>query len=158
MALKRLNSELKQIEKESYYFFSVCPIEDNLYKWDIIMIGPPDSIFEGAIIKAYIEFPHEYPYKPPQLIFNPPIFHPNVYTNGKVCISILHEGIDETNYESVSERWLPSRSVNSILHSILYMISSPNLDSPANVDACILCKNDYDAYKKKIYNMVAISQ
>ena len=49
-------------------------------------------------------------------------------------------------------------SVNSILISIISMLSSPNLDSPANVDASNLWKNNYDAYKKIIYNMVSISQ
>ena len=158
MSLKRLHSELKELTKEPNNLFSVGPCEDNFYKWNIIMIGAPDTIFDGAIIKAYIEFSKDYPNKAPSFIFITPLFHPNIYTDGKVCISILHEGIDETGYENISERWNPSQSVNSILISIISMLSSPNLDSPANVDASNLWKNNYDAYKKIIYNMVSISQ
>jgi ubiquitin-conjugating enzyme E2 G1 len=122
------------------------------------MFGPTNTIFEGALIKAIIEFPNEYPNKAPQFKFITQLFHPNVYPDGKVCISILHEGIDEYGYENLSERWNPSHSVNSILISILSILLSPNFESPANVDASNLWKNNYDAYKKIIYKMVATSQ
>ena len=158
MSIKRLQTELKQMTQDTNCLYSVFPIKDNFYKWDVIMIGPPDTIFEGAIIKAFIEFPKEYPNKAPQFKFITPLYHPNVYTDGKVCISILHEGIDEFGYESISERWNPSQSVNSILISILSLLSSPNFDSPANVDASNLWKYNYNEYKKIIYKMIATSQ
>jgi ubiquitin-conjugating enzyme E2 G1 len=103
MSIKRLQSELKQMSKDPNYFFSVFPVKDNFYKWDIVMIGPPDTVFEGALIKACIEFPNEYPNKAPQFKFVTSLYHPNVYPDGKVCISILHEGVDEFGYESISE-------------------------------------------------------
>ena len=86
------------------------------------------------------------------------LFHPNIYTNGNVCISILHEGIDEFGYESVSERWNPSQSVNSILISILSMLSAPNFESPANVDASKMWRDNFEDYKKIVYKMVSDSQ
>ena len=158
MSIKRLQNELKQLLKEPNYFFSVFPNDKNFHKWDIILIGPPDTLFEGFIIKAEMEFPTEYPSKPPHFKFITNLFHPNVYTDGKVCISILHEGVDEFGYESVSERWNPSQSVNSILMSILSMLAAPNFDSPANVDASKLWKNNLNEYKKIIYKMVSESQ
>ena len=158
MSIKRLQTELKQMIEDPNYLYSVFPNKDNFFKWNVILIGPPDTIFEGAVIKACIEFPKEYPNKAPQFKFITPLYHPNVYTDGKVCISILHEGIDEFGYESISERWNPSQSVNCILISILSLLSSPNFDSPANVDAANLWKHKYDEYKKIIYKMVATSQ
>lgn len=158
MSLKRLYSELKDIRKEPNNLYSVGPCENNFYKWEIILFGPPNTIFENAIIEAYIEFSNDYPNKAPEFRFTSPMFHPNVYPDGKVCISILHEGVDETNYEKLSERWNPSQSVNSIIISIISMIISPNLDSPANVDASKLWKNNYDEYSQIIYKMIATSQ
>lgn len=158
MSLKRLYSELKDIRKEPNSLYSVGPCENNFYKWEIFLFGPPNTIFENAIIEAYIEFPHDYPNKAPEFRFKNHLFHPNVYPDGKVCISILHEGIDEFGYENLSERWNPSQSVNSILISILSILLSPNFESPANVDASNLWKNNYDDYKKIIYKMVATSQ
>ena len=84
--------------------------------------------------------------------------HPNIYPNGKVCISILHEGKDEYNYESIGERWNPSHSVSSILMSIISMLGSPNFESPANIDASKLWKENYNEYKKNIYKIVASTQ
>lgn len=157
MSVKRLQSEFKQLYKEPNYFFSASPT-DNMFKWDIIIIGPPDTPFEGALIKATMEFPNDYPSKAPLFKFITPIFHPNIYPDGKVCISILHEGVDEWGYEHISERWNPSQSINSVLMSIISMFSSPNFESPANVDASKMWRENYDEYKKIIYKMVADSQ
>jgi len=158
MALKRLQTELKQMVQEPNSLYSVYPVKGSLYNWDVIMIGPPDTIFEGAIIKALLTFPLDYPCGVPQFRLLTNFYHPNVYIDGRVCISILHEGVDEYGYESISERWGPSHSVNTILISILSLLSSPNFDSPANVDASNMWKHNYDEYKKIIYKIIATSQ
>jgi ubiquitin-protein ligase len=61
-----------------------------------------------------------------------------VYTDGKVCISILHPpGVDEMSGELPEERWLPTQTVTTILLSIISLLSAPNTSSPANVDASV---------------------
>ena len=61
-----------------------------------------------------------------------------VHKDGEVCISILHEpGEDKYGYEQASERWLPVHTVETILMSVISMISDPNDESPANVDAAV---------------------
>ena len=52
--------------------------------------------------------------------------------------------------EDISERWNPSHGVNSIMMSIISMLSAPNFESPANVEASSLCKNSPEKYKKRI--------
>jgi ubiquitin-conjugating enzyme E2 G1 len=155
MALKRLQMELKQQQLEPNYYYSINPDEKNFLKWNILLLGPAETIFDGAIIKCYLEFPKEYPNKPPKFRFTDNLFHPNIYPDGNVCISILHEGEDIYGYEHISERWNPSHSVNTILMSILSMLSAPNFESPANVDASKLWKENFDEYKKIIYSYVA---
>ncbi len=157
MALKRLNAEYKQILQEPNYFYSVEPNLKNFYHWDVILIGPPDSPFEGGIFKCQFKFPTDYPNKPPEFKFISQFPHPNIYPDGKVCISILHEGKDEWGYEHISERWNPSHSVNSILMSVLSMITNPNFESPANVDASVMWRQNWDQYKKIIYKYIANS-
>ena len=104
-----------------------------------------------------MKFPEDYPNRPPEVTFSN-IYHPNIYSSGKVCISILHEGTDTFGYESDIERWLPSHGVNTIMLSIISMLSAPNFESPANIDASKLWKNNPEEYKKKIYNLVSLSQ
>jgi ubiquitin-protein ligase len=39
---------------------------------------------------AKLSFPQDYPLNPPKMKFSSEIFHPNIYPDGRVCISILH--------------------------------------------------------------------
>jgi ubiquitin-conjugating enzyme E2 G1 len=155
MALKRLQTEYKQILSEPNYFYSIDIDIKNFFVWNIILIGPPCTPFEGGLFKCQIKFSQNYPNKAPEFKFITLFPHPNIYPDGKVCISILHDGKDEFEYESISERWNPSHSVNSILMSILSMLSSPNFDSPANIDASKLWRDNLEQYKKDIYKIVA---
>ena len=155
--MKRLAIEFREILKDPNYFYSCAPKPDNMFLWDFNLIGPPDTMYSGGIFTGIIRFTSEYPHKPPVVKFDN-ILHPNIYKTGQVCISILHEGSDAYGYEKDSERWSPSQSINSILMSILSMLSEPNFDSPANVDASTLWKNDIATYRETIYRMVAQSQ
>ena len=155
MAMKRLQMELKQQINEPNYYYSIDVDEKNFMKWNILLLGPADTVFEGGAFKCQIEFPKEYPNKPPSFKFIDKLYHPNIYPDGKVCISILHEGEDVYGYEHISERWNPSHSVNSILMSILSMLSAPNFESPANVDASKLWRDDFPKYKMIIYNLIS---
>jgi ubiquitin-conjugating enzyme E2 G1 len=155
MALKRLQTEYKQILKDPNYFYSIEPDTQNFLKWNILLICPNETIFEGAQLKCIMEFPKEYPNRPPVFYFVDVLFHPNIYSDGKMCISILHEGVDIYNYENINERWNPSHSVNSIIMSIISILNNPNFESPANVDASKLWQEDFNKYKKVIYNFVS---
>jgi ubiquitin-conjugating enzyme E2 G1 len=83
-----------------------------------------------------------------------------VYKDGRVCISILHEAKhDEMNQqEKMSEKWRPILGVEAVLVSVLSMLSDPNFDSPANVDASIELKNNPKAFKQRIRKLVRETQ
>lgn len=68
-----------------------------------------------------------------------PLPLPLVYSTGVVCISILHPpGEDHLNQqETADERWRPILGVESILVSVISMLSDPNDESPANIDAAV---------------------
>ena len=155
-SIKQINRQFKTLTKDPNSLFSVSLTED-IYKWSLLLLGPPDTIYEGGIFNAEMVFPKDFPNSPPLVKFIDNIYHPNVYPDGKVCISILHDGEDEYGYESVSERWNPSHSVSSILLSIISMLPNPNFESPANIDASVMCKDNYEEYKKKIYSLVSKS-
>lgn len=56
-----------------------------------------------AHFQAEMKFPKKYPYEPPEFKFTRPLWHPNIYTDGKLCISILHQpGEDEMSGELAS--------------------------------------------------------
>lgn len=73
--------------------------------------------------------------------------------------SILHPPGDDTyGYESASERWLPIHTVESILISVISMIASPNDESPANLDAAVMWRDNRPEYEKKVKKCVRDSQ
>jgi len=82
-----------------------------------------------------------------------------VYKNGEVCISILHPPEeDKYGYESASERWSPVQTPETILLSVISMLSSPNDESPANIEAAKMLREEPKEFKKKCRRCVADSQ
>jgi ubiquitin-conjugating enzyme E2 G1 len=78
-----------------------------------------------------------------------------VYQNGEVCISILHPPEeDKYGYESAAERWSPVQTPETILLSVISMLSSPNDESPANVEAATLWRENTPEFKKKVRKCV----
>ncbi|SHO77767.1 Ubiquitin conjugating enzyme [Malassezia sympodialis ATCC 42132] len=156
-AIRRLTIEYKQLTSDPNTLFpAVGPIsEDNYLEWEALLPGPDDTPFEGGVFSARLSFPPTYPLEPPKMRFDPPIFHPNVYPDGTVCISILHAAGDDPNmYESSSERWSPVQSIEKILLSVLSMLAEPNVESGANIDACKLYRDDRAAYEQTIRDQV----
>lgn len=49
----------------------------NLFKWEILLIGPPDTLYEGGFFKALLEFPSDFPNMPPKMTFISQMWHPN---------------------------------------------------------------------------------
>ncbi|AAS50829.1 ABR059Wp [Eremothecium gossypii ATCC 10895] len=155
-AQKRLMKELQQLLRDSPDGIVAGPVsEDNLFLWDCLIEGPADSPYEGGVFNARLQFPRDYPLSPPKLTFTPSILHPNVYPNGEVCISILHApGEDPNMYEEASERWSPVQSVEKILLSVMSMLSEPNVESGANIDACILWRDNRADFERQVQESV----
>ncbi|KAI5477811.1 hypothetical protein MNV49_005895 [Pseudohyphozyma bogoriensis] len=127
--------------------------DDNIYEWEITIFGPADTLYDGGFFRARLTFPEDFPLNPPKMKFITEMWHPNIYKNGDVCISILHApGVDQYGYEDAGERWMPVHGVESILISVISLLSAdtPNTDSPANIDAAKEVREDIAAYRKKV--------
>ncbi|KAI9143709.1 ubiquitin-conjugating enzyme/RWD-like protein [Paraphysoderma sedebokerense] len=109
-------------------------------KWEAGIPGKTNTPWEGGLYKLTMAIPKEYPSKPPVVRFNPPIFHPNVYGDGKVCLSILNEW----------DSWKPSTNMKQILLGVQDLLNNPNPSSPANQTAERLFRKDKTAYENKI--------
>ncbi|KAJ8766101.1 hypothetical protein K2173_020617 [Erythroxylum novogranatense] len=114
---------------------------------------------KGGFFNAIMIFPENYPVSPPAVRFITEVWHPNVYQDGKVSISILlPPGDDPNGYELATERWSPVHTVESIVLSIISMLSSPNDESPANVDAVKQWRENREEFRKKVSRCVRKSQ
>jgi len=145
-AIRALNLEYKSLQDEPVEGFRVSANEDNLFAWDVAIFGPPQTLYEGGYFKAQLKFPNDYPYSPPTMRFLTKLWHPNVYENGDLCISILHPPIDDPQSgELPSERWNPTQNVRTILLSVISLLNEPNTSSPANVDASVMFRKWKDS-------------
>lgn len=70
-------------------------------------------------------FKDDYPSTPPKCKFEPPLFHPNVYPSGTVCLSLLDEEKD----------WRPAITIKQILLGIQDLLNEPNVKDPAQAEA-----------------------
>ncbi|KAJ8516207.1 hypothetical protein ONZ45_g6482 [Pleurotus djamor] len=132
--------------------FTAGPVsESDFFTWEALICGPKDTPFEGGVFAAKLTFPIDYPLSPFKMKFEPPLFHPNIYPDGTVCISILHTpGDDPTMYEQASERWSPVQSVEKVILSVISMLAEPNLESGANIDCCKLYRDNREEYERLV--------
>lgn len=102
--------------------------ESNITKGLALIRGPPDTPYEGCLLVFSVQFPSDYPFSPPKVLFlttdGRTRFHPNLYVEGKVCLSILG------TYSGPS--WSGTQSLSSVLMSILGLLdNNPLAHEPA---------------------------
>jgi ubiquitin-conjugating enzyme E2 G2 len=154
-AYKRLMHEYRDLTVHSPEGITVGPLdEDNFMEWEALIMGPPETAYEGGVFVARLSFPSDYPLSPPKMRFTSEMWHPNIYPTGEVCISILHSGEDPTHYEKSEERWSPIQSVEKILISVMSMLAEPNDESPANIDAAKMWRERPEQFKKVVAETV----
>ena len=152
-----LKPQLQECMKQTDLGFSVGLIDENdFFKWSVCFTGPEDTIYEGGFFKAILTFPEDFPQNPPEMKFITEMWHPNIYPDGKVCISILHPpGVDQFNeLEKAEERWRPVLGVEQILISVISMLNEPNIESPANIDASVMFRDHREKYEQKVRELV----
>ncbi|KAI5210097.1 ubiquitin-conjugating enzyme [Aureobasidium subglaciale] len=157
-----LGRQFKQMQSDKDIPGISCGLVNNsVFEWEVMLMLPDESggLYGGGCFRSLLHFPPEYPHMPPKMKFVTPIWHPNIYESGEVCISILHPPEeDKYGYESAAERWSPVQTPETILLSVISMLSSPNDESPANIEAGKQWREDPASFKKKVRRCVRDSQ
>jgi ubiquitin-conjugating enzyme E2 I len=97
----------------------------NLMTWECAIPGKKGTPWEGGSYNLRMIFKDDYPTSPPKCKFEPPLFHPNVYPSGTVCLSLLDEEKD----------WRPAITIKQILLGIQDLLNEPNIKDPAQAEA-----------------------
>ena len=130
MALKRLQKEVTEIQKDTPVNCSAGPNNNDLFNWEATIIGPTETPYEGGIFKLKILFPADDPFKPPKITFETPIYHPNINSNGGICLDIL------------KDQWSPALNITKVLLSICSLLDEPNPDDPLMPEIAQLFKTN----------------
>ncbi|KAF6832035.1 ubiquitin-conjugating enzyme [Colletotrichum plurivorum] len=114
---------------------SAGPVGEDLFHWQATIMGPGDSPYSGGVFFLAIHFPTDYPFKPPKVNFTTRIYHPNINSNGSICLDILRD------------QWSPALTISKVLLSICSMLTDPNPDDPLVPEIAHVYKTDRARYE-----------
>jgi ubiquitin-protein ligase len=135
MRLRRLAQERANLQTDPLENFVTSPINgEELLHWTAKITGPVGSPYATASFELSIFLPEVYPRIPPKIVFNTPIFHPNVSRRGEVKMP-----------EFEASQWSPVITIRTLLISVQALLSDPNLG-----DGCVLNEEAASLYLKDI--------
>ena len=134
--MKRIKKELADISKDPPSNCTAGPHNDDMFFWDATLFGPRDSPYEGGVFFLRIQFPEDYPFKPPRVGFVTRVYHVNVNDKGGICLDIL------------KDQWSPALTISKVLLSICSLLTDPNPDDPLVPEIAKKFKNDRDGFNR----------
>ena len=154
-ARARLQVERKSWRKDHPHGFVARPqfnmtLGSNMMVWDCVVPGKPNTIWEGGIIPLTLTFTDDYPATAPVAHFKPmpntdePLFHPNVYPSGKICLSLLNHA------------WSPSITIKMLLLGIQTLLDEPNINDPAQAAAYTLYTTNREHYDQRVRHQMQL--
>jgi len=157
IARGRLQEERKSWRKDHPHGFVAKPATlpdgtQDILNWDVVIPGKDGTIWENARIPMTMTFSEDYPNKPPICKFKlvgstgKPLFHPNVYPSGKICLSLLDP----------DKGWKPSLTIKHLLVGIQSLLDEPNNQDPAQEEPFKAYKHNKAEYEQKVKAQVAM--
>lgn len=143
--VRRILSDMHDLNKEPldkegiFYEFN----EDNITDMKALIIGPKDTPYQDGFYFFDFRFPNNYPLSPPVVVsctqFGGVRYNPNLYTNGKVCLSIINTWSGPS--------WTPCNTIRSVLMSLVAMVfvENPLRNEPGYEKSSIKTLDEYNA-------------
>lgn len=135
-SVNRIQKELSLLVKDPPDNCSAGPVEDDIFHWEGTIMGPTETVYEGGIFNLDIQFPKNYPFKPPKVRFTTKIYHPNINSGGFICLDIF------------KDNWSPALTISKVLLSICSLLTDPNPDDPLVVDIADEYVNEREKYNE----------
>jgi len=139
-AKKRILREYAECQNDMPPGMKINFDEQNITKWEVLLDGPDQSVYAGGHFKLEINFPNEYPFKPPVVSFRTKIYHPNVSNDdsGSMCLGILR-----------ADEWKPPNKVVAVLRLIQTLLIEPNVDDSIEPSIANEFKQNRTEFDKK---------
>ncbi|KAI9139737.1 ubiquitin-conjugating enzyme/RWD-like protein [Paraphysoderma sedebokerense] len=133
---KRIQKELADISLDPPPNCSAGPKDDNLYEWVSTIMGPKGSPYAEGVFFLDINFPQDYPFKPPKVSFRTKIYHCNINSQGNICLDIL------------KDQWSPALTISKVLLSICSLLTDANPHDPLVASIAHQYLNDRELHDK----------
>lgn len=114
-ATRRLQKELGEIQTLNLRSFRDLHVDEtNLLTWQGTIV-PDNPPYNKGAFRIEINFPVDYPFRPPKLFFHTKIYHPNIDEKGYVCLPIL-----------TAEHWKPATKIEQVINAIIALVNDPD--------------------------------
>lgn len=127
---------------------------DTMAKGFALIEGPENTPYEGCLLLFSVSFPYDYPFSPPKVLFltsdGKTRLHPNLYVDGKVCLSILG------TYSGPS--WSGTQSLSTVLLSIQGLLDNNPLSHEPAFERGTLLDSRHKLYADAVeHNLVRLT-
>ncbi|CAN0890583.1 Ubiquitin-conjugating enzyme E2 22 [Linum grandiflorum] len=132
--MKLLAKELKSLDESPPEGIKVGIKDDDLSVIYADIEGPDGTPYENGIFRMKLLLPLDFPRLPPQGFFLTKIFHPNISTDGNICVNALKKD------------WSPSLGLRHVLVVVRCLLIEPFPESALNEQAAKMLLENYEDY------------
>jgi ubiquitin-protein ligase len=157
-AKARLLEERKMLAKDKPFGCYGKPLVNKatcsteVLRWEVGILplaGSDYALPESGTYRVILDFAESYPTTPPKVTFSPVVFHPNLFTDGRCCLSLLLEEGHHGGRDGLSF-WTPTISIATIISALQQFLEKPNPESIASQEACDLYKRSKVAFRERV--------
>ncbi|XP_069888400.1 ubiquitin/ISG15-conjugating enzyme E2 L6 isoform X1 [Dipodomys merriami] len=135
---KRVAKELEDLQEALPPYLRHLSCDDaNVLVWHALLL-PDQPPYHLRAFRLRIDFPREYPLKPPTIKFTTKIYHPNVDENGQVCLPLIS-----------TVNWKPHTKICQVLETLNVLVNNPDLREPVRIELADLLAQNPEVFKRK---------
>ncbi|KAI4300961.1 hypothetical protein L6164_034286 [Bauhinia variegata] len=134
--IKQLAKELKNLDESPPEGIKVVVNDDDFSTIYADIDGPAGTPYENGVFRMKLLLSRDFPHSPPKGYFLTKIFHPNIATNGEICVNTLKKD------------WNPSLGLRHVLIVVRCLLIEPFPESALNEQAGKMLLENYDEYAR----------
>ncbi|KAJ1844542.1 NEDD8-conjugating protein ubc12 [Coemansia sp. RSA 2703] len=108
-----------------------------------VVYRPPTGFYAAGEFRFSFEVSENFPHEPPKVLCTQTIYHPNIDTEGHVCLNVLRED------------WKPVLNIQSVIFGLQMLFLEPNPEDPLNKDAAKLMLEDRQRFARMVSESMA---
>ncbi|KAJ7972019.1 Ubiquitin-conjugating enzyme, E2 [Quillaja saponaria] len=134
--IKQLAKELKSLDEFPPEGIKVGVNDDDFSNIYADIEGPAGTPYENGVFRMKLLLSRDFPHSPPKGYFLTKIFHPNIATNGEICVNTLKKD------------WNPSLGLRHVLIVVRCLLIEPFPESALNEQAGKMLLENYEEYAR----------
>jgi len=139
---RRILTDISALSKNDDMTDTICKVviddKNTLGPHSVFIYGPKDTPYQGGIFEISFTMPSDYPFKPPKMMFKTQMYHPNIASDGTICIDIL------------KDQWSSALRLTTVVLSLSSLLANPNPNDPLVPEIAHVFREDREKYNKNV--------